>query len=163
MSCLELTVLAEMNLSERDSPPSVFRGSAMSGSHTQHSQRTSLPSLAFEQSVFPPSMRGENPGSLFGKCSARNRAKAGAMTTATEADIQIESSNALRRASTANPKRSIRPVKQRSPSADCPGHLFSAHSLRFSVVSLEGCRYSLSDQRSLILSRSRKRVFLIES
>jgi hypothetical protein len=62
------------------------------------------------------------------------------MTTATEADIQIESSNALRRASTANPKRSIRPVKQRSPSADCPGHLFSAHSLRFSVVSLEGIR-----------------------
>jgi len=113
--------------------------------------------------VFPPSIRGENPGSLFSKCSARNRAKAGAMTTATEADIQIESSNALRRASTANPKRSIRPVKQRSPSADCPGHLFSAHSLRFSVVSLEGCRYSLSDQRSLILSRSRKRVFLIES
>jgi hypothetical protein len=60
------------------------------------------------------------------------------MTTATEADIQIETSNTLRRASTANPKRSIRPVKQRSPSADCPGHLFSAHSLRFSVVSLEG-------------------------
>ena len=53
--------------------------------------------------------------------SARNRAKArlkaptGAMTTATEADVQDESSNALRRASTVNPKRSIRPVKQCSP------------------------------------------------
>jgi hypothetical protein len=103
---------------------------------------------------------------LFSKCSARNRAKAGAMTTATEADIQIESSNALRRASTANPTRSIRPVKQRSPSADCPGHLFSAHSLRFSVVSLEGVRplpifNTCSDNQVLYGAFDRERQFCV--
>jgi hypothetical protein len=106
------------------------------------------PPVDREHSVFPPAILGENPGSLFNKCSARNRAKAllkvptGAMTTATEADIQVESSNALGRASTVNPKPSIRPVKQCSPSADCPRHLFSGYSLRFSVVCLEGIRAS---------------------
>ena len=62
--------------------------------------------------MFPPVKLGENPGSLFDRCSARNRAKA--------------------------VWKALPELGNRSPAAECPRHLFSALSFRFSVVSLEG-------------------------